>query len=497
MNSHLLSDNRRVRSRLWWLFDVRTGALIVTLWSAVIVVLGGVLGFFSSPFFRFGPSPTAVFFSQPIDTWPRWCGIVVYTLVQQLVSTYALETISPWMMNQVQNRRVRTLRESEPMTLSIVSFWYLYMWISRVVSIQILLSQIDFLLLVLAVDLITTFLVTKFYYLRDKQSGIATSHTSLCVSLTFLFLYRLFRTSTRCRRWLSRCFSCLIDPSLDSLAVDLLPFCSRSCSPPLPFWRCFVSSTHCTREMLTVVAFTIVLLFAAIAAAHDDHEHEESCACVAKELGFAIDCTAQAPIVAAFKLLQDSACGAAKCKTDAACKKAFALVQAHHDHCFTDQVPTEIEAGLHAFEAHCETCAINKQFMPSRPACAAVVCSAAANFTAAHTYLKDNNCSTACGAAQCAANFQIVRAAHDTCDHDDVPTEIEEAVHTFEDACSAQECNTVAATFTPTCTDDDHDHDHDTTGAAGTTTVPTSSATLSARWSTWAALVCLFVCFLS
>jgi hypothetical protein len=178
---HLRRTSRR--SRFAWLFDVRTGAVIVTLWSAVIVVLGGVLGLFDSPFFHFGPSESAVFFAQPINTWPRWCGIVVYTLVQQLVSTYALETISPWMMNQVQNRRVRTLRESEPMTLSIVSFWYLYMWISRVVSIQILLSQIDFLLLVLGVDLLTTFLVTKFYYLRDKQSGM-----QLILVLSFCFI---------------------------------------------------------------------------------------------------------------------------------------------------------------------------------------------------------------------------------------------------------------------------------------------------------------------
>lgn len=153
------------------LFDVRVAAVVVTLWSLVVVALGVALGFFASPFFRFGPSETAVFFSRPIDTWPRWCGIVVYVLVQQLVSTYSLETISPWMMNQLQNRRVRTLREREATSLTIVSVWYLYMWLSRVVSIQILLLQIDFLLLVLVVDLTTTFVVTKCYYLNDKRSG--------------------------------------------------------------------------------------------------------------------------------------------------------------------------------------------------------------------------------------------------------------------------------------------------------------------------------------
>ena len=131
---------------------------------------------FSSNTDAISQSASAIFFSRPIDTWPRWCGIVVYVVVQQLVSTYSLETISPWMMNQLQNRRVRTLREGEATSLVIVSTWYLYMWLSRVVSIQILLLQIDFLLLVLVVDLLTTFVVTKVYYLSDKRTGLC-KHT--------------------------------------------------------------------------------------------------------------------------------------------------------------------------------------------------------------------------------------------------------------------------------------------------------------------------------
>ncbi len=130
-------------------------------------------GFFEGPFFNFGPSKDTVFFGKAIDTWGKWSAIVGYTIVQQLVTTYALETISPWMMNQLQNRRVFTLRESQPTALAIVLLWYMYMWISRVVSIQILLSQIDFLIVVLFVDLLTTFVVTKFYYLDFKRTGVA------------------------------------------------------------------------------------------------------------------------------------------------------------------------------------------------------------------------------------------------------------------------------------------------------------------------------------
>jgi hypothetical protein len=132
-------------------------------------------GFFEGPFFNFGPSTETIFFGKAIDTWGKWSAIVGYTIVQQLVTTYALETISPWMMNQLQNRRVFTLRESQPTALAIVLLWYTYMWISRVVSIQILLSQIDFLIVVLFVDLLTTFVVTKFYYLDFKRTGVIES----------------------------------------------------------------------------------------------------------------------------------------------------------------------------------------------------------------------------------------------------------------------------------------------------------------------------------
>eukprot|EP01108_Squamamoeba_japonica_P004507 TRINITY_DN3546_c0_g3_i5.p2 TRINITY_DN3546_c0_g3~~TRINITY_DN3546_c0_g3_i5.p2 ORF type:complete len:130 (-),score=37.30 TRINITY_DN3546_c0_g3_i5:63-452(-) len=83
------------------------------------------------------------------------------------------------MLNQLQNRRVHTLRETQPVALTIVTLWYIFMWIGRVVSIQILLSQIDFLVVVLFVDVCTTLAVTKFYYLRQKHTGVPDSHASL------------------------------------------------------------------------------------------------------------------------------------------------------------------------------------------------------------------------------------------------------------------------------------------------------------------------------
>jgi hypothetical protein len=231
------------------------------------------------------------------------------------------------------------------------------------------------------------------------------------------------------------------------------------------------------------ISISISIAFlAALALAHDGHdrgdEHVEPCACVAKELGFVIDCKNQTAISTAYKTLMDKSCNrSAQCKVDAACKQAYFLVQAHHDHCLSDEVPKDVEGGLHMFEAFCEGCTISKQFTPSRAACPKVACNASADFTAAHAYLNANNCSTACGSLECGAKYQLIRAAHDTCEHDDVPQEVEVAIHEFEDACAAQECNTVAAAFTPTCTDEhDHDHEDDEGTKGATTAAPTSDA---------------------
>jgi hypothetical protein len=46
--------------------------------------------------------------------------------------------------------------------------------------------------------------------------------------------------------------------------------------------------------------------------------------------------------------------------------------------------------------------------------------------------------------------FQTIRAAHDSCDHDDIPEAAEDALHEFEDACAASDCN-VASTETVVC----------------------------------------------
>lgn len=148
----------------------REAAATITIWMAAIAILMFVGGFISSDFFRFGPSSNVLFFKTPIDTWAKWAAIATYVAVNQLLTTYGLETITPWMMNTVENRASMDVGMPDWQAQLVVQLWYIYMWVGRVVGIQILLMQIDFLLVVLAADLATTFLVNR-SYLKEKKNS--------------------------------------------------------------------------------------------------------------------------------------------------------------------------------------------------------------------------------------------------------------------------------------------------------------------------------------
>lgn len=147
---------------------------------------------------------------------------------------------------------------------------------------------------------------------------------------------------------------------------------------------------------------------------------------------------------AAMKTLKDKKCASGTtCKTDEECEKAYFVVQAHHDHCAADEVPKAVAADLHDFESSCSSCHIAKKLDKSLPTCDEADCAAGDALQAAFDYLEDesNGCASDCSANECGKNFQMLRAAHDACEIDDLPQAVEEGIHDFEDACAAQECN--------------------------------------------------------
>jgi len=57
--------------------------------------------------------------------------------------------------------------------------------------------------------------------------------------------------------------------------------------------------------------------------------------------------------------------------------------------------------------------------------------------------------------------FRRVVAHHDLCEEEDVPTEVEKGIHSFEEVCEAAQCNTATGPVDPNTCDEDHGHDDD------------------------------------
>ena len=228
-------------------------------------------------------------------------------------------------------------------------------------------------------------------------------------------------------------------------------------------------SRYGVRKIFAAFGIAFVLLCSQPAAAHrastfrtllgeeDHHDHAKvdlpKCACHAAAEGWKIDCDDQTAMNNALTYLETAS---NNCKTkdhSAECEKNFNIINTHHDHCNHEEVPETIEKEIHEFEDLYTDCKIERKWYQTGELCAEVHCEESgikAELTTEINYLKNNNCNatdSSCAAdKKCKAAFQKVLMAHDTCDHDDVPTNVEQTLHDYEEACDSQRCNTATKT---------------------------------------------------
>jgi hypothetical protein len=195
-----------------------------------------------------------------------------------------------------------------------------------------------------------------------------------------------------------------------------------------------------------------------------DDKDKPACACVAKEHSFNIDCTATSAVLDSLSFLKANSC-ATDCSSDA-CKKSWYVVQAHHDYCAPDVLPSEIEDGFHDFDEICDSCEIERGFVEGAPACPEANCEDQSG-NEAYVWLVDNGCATVCSSdPECVNRYLTLHVVHDTCDHDVLSTASEEGLHDFEDSCADVICNAP-----------DADMDQLTCKSTDSTTDSTSQAT--------------------
>merc|ERR1719428_1797650 len=182
---------------------------------------------------------------------------------------------------------------------------------------------------------------------------------------------------------------------------------------------------------------------------HGPEAAKNNCVCQAKEKGWKLDCTNKAAISEAVAKLDAKA----ECKAKdapAECVLNYHVMQAHHDHCLHDALPTGIEKTLHDYEHFYDDCFVKRQFNPALKACPVVDCADATAMTKAIATLQAGCTSaTACADATCSAAMKVVLMAHDVCPEDKLPNNLETALHDHEEPCEDQLCNSAGGEFDP------------------------------------------------
>jgi hypothetical protein len=134
--------------------DKRFTACLLCVWLGVILVLFADMGVLSSSFFSIGPSKTLRFMSVSIDTTQKWLMLAAFCLLDTMIKTFGHDSIIIWSVHTLCDPKCVELPYPRWMCLMIMELYYLYVHVSGVFKFFISLSQIDFVIIMAASDLV-------------------------------------------------------------------------------------------------------------------------------------------------------------------------------------------------------------------------------------------------------------------------------------------------------------------------------------------------------
>ena len=153
--------------------DRRVVVGLLGVWTIVCcVVFLHIMFIDESAFLAIGPNTRTRLFNVPLDTWPKWWCVSVYTFVSTCIAAFASDSVAPFIVNTVQDHKTRYIPYSKTMCLLIIQVWTTYAVIMGTIGLFVALTQIDFLIIRLSADLIVNFTTTA-YFLHDKVYDIA------------------------------------------------------------------------------------------------------------------------------------------------------------------------------------------------------------------------------------------------------------------------------------------------------------------------------------
>lgn len=147
--------------------DKRLMCACLGVWLCLLLGIFSHLGIMETQLLGFGPSAHTRFVGVAIDTWYKWSLVATFSFTNTLINDLSGDSIVPFLTNVVQDHKTLYLPYSRLVCWAISSAWSFYVRMVSVLSIFLLMSQVDFVLIGALADLIVN-TYTCFRFMRGK-----------------------------------------------------------------------------------------------------------------------------------------------------------------------------------------------------------------------------------------------------------------------------------------------------------------------------------------
>jgi hypothetical protein len=143
------------------LFDDKRFTLLLLLWwLCTTIAIFYYLGAFHIHFMTVGPSEETEFMGMKINTWTKWHCLAQFSFWNTAINEFLGSALIPWFQNTIQDHKCKFLPYSKEWCMSISLAYDAYTHVMGVFGIFLFFSQIDFLAIRMAADILVTYFTT-------------------------------------------------------------------------------------------------------------------------------------------------------------------------------------------------------------------------------------------------------------------------------------------------------------------------------------------------
>jgi len=141
---------------------------------SVIGIVLWMTGFYKgNNFFNWGPPIT--FFNHDIESEDKFYILHAMIFVHQLVNNWINTVVYPWIINEIQDPKARTLRYNTVSSLLLINFFNFYSELDVMIILMGFTSQISFLITVTIANIISSTIINHHHIMNktvDHHSAL-------------------------------------------------------------------------------------------------------------------------------------------------------------------------------------------------------------------------------------------------------------------------------------------------------------------------------------